>query len=179
MAKKKTKGKHQKPAAALLAPSLLPMLMQAANSPVGRVLIAEALVLAAGALMPRHPVRAATAVGADAADAAAGAAGAAAGAARSAASSAGEAMAKLLHFTADQLRGTKSAPHESHKAEARYPGNLGDRAFAETGGRHGPWPGNGPNEGWEDIDRETMRRAVMADIGKKKKGKKHKAAKGH
>src|SRR5688500_11550469 len=93
MAKRK-KGKRFKAGSAMRSHSIARAALEFANTPAGRLVIAEALVLMAGALAPKHPVKAAAEAGSSAASTAGDFAG-----------RASEGAAKVLHSLADHLRG--------------------------------------------------------------------------
>ena len=157
--KKRKRAKAVKLAGVRVPKSLIRNLISAANTPVGRIIIAEALVIVASALMRKEPVAAATAAGAEAA-----------GAAKDLAGAAGEAAISLLHAAADRLRASAGIP-ESRASRRREEASGQDDAAT-------PQDGNGSGNLRDDLDPDTIRQAVLGEIGRKK-GKKTKSAKRH
>jgi hypothetical protein len=155
MAKRKQKGRYVKVAAGLRVPkSLTRSVAQFARTPLGKVIIAEALVLAAGLLARKHPVASAAAAGNAAADMA---------------GTATETVARLMSTAADHLKAGMDAGKPSRGA--------GSRKAGDDEGR-GANPGNGARATWDNLDGDTVRDAVIGDFsGKKRKKNKAKRAK--
>jgi hypothetical protein len=155
MAKKKQKARYLKVAAGLRVPkSLTRSVAQFARTPLGKLIIAEALVLAAGALARKHPVASAAAAGEAAADMA---------------GTTAETVARLMHSAADHLKGGMDAGKLSRAAGS-------GKASGDDGA--GAKPGNGARGSWDNLDGDTVRDAVIGEFsGKKRKKNKAKRAK--
>ena len=149
MAKRKKKARYVKVAGLRVPQSFMRAVSDFAHTPVGRVLIAEALVLAAGALVRKPPV---------------GAAAAAGGAAAGMAGTAAEAVASIMNSAASQLK-SGFQPATSERASTF---NQDD----DDGGREAT-TGNGARSSWGNVDTDTVRHSVLGEFsGKKaKKGK--------
>ena len=154
MAKRKKKARYVKVAGLRVPRSFVRAVGDFAQSPIGKVIIAEALVLAAGALVRKHPVETAAAAG---------------GAVANMAGTAAEAAAGIMSSAADHLKAGIHAGEKGFKGEHRAAGHSpGD----------GPKPGNGTRGIWDTLDPDTVRDAVVGEFsGKKRKKRKSKAHK--
>jgi hypothetical protein len=163
MAKKRRKNKGKRVAGLRISPSLVAAALQAANTPMGRVLIAEGLVFLAGILVRRnaHTLAAAAEAGGDAA----GAVGQGAAAGTQAAKEAlGDVAAKVMHAAADWLRGSAGLDLGGET------GSGGARKSRVTGpeGRRS-----------DTLDEDLIRKAVLGEFSRKTRTKKAKQAKRH
>lgn len=132
---------------------MLRAVRNAASTPPGQAIIAEALIAAAHALARKHPVAAAE-------TAAAGAAGGA----RTFGAALSEAAVKFLYAAADVLRSGKQGATSAAKGEGV--GKPETRATRE---------GNGASSIWDAFDEEAIRRAFLAALGQDEaSGKKRK-----
>ncbi len=155
MAKRKNKKTAYVKIADLRVPkSFMRSVAQFAQTPVGKLIIAEALVVLAGALGRKRPVEAATAAG---------------GAAANMAGSAAETVASLMTSAADHLKaGTDVGSRK---------GKTGTREASEEENAASK-PGNGARGTWDELDSDTVRDAVIGEFsGKKRKKSKAKPAK--
>lgn len=166
MARKRKRTKIHRLSAFRIPKPLVKRALSAANTRVGRVLIAEALVVAAGLLVRKNPVAMAAAVGAEAADATKavmGATGEAVSATKSAAGSASAAAATFMHAAAERLRAGVGLGDHPRKAG----GEAGKRGSGSNGSV------------WDDVDQDSIRQALLGEFSRKKKGRKAKSARRH
>lgn len=159
MAKKKRKAKRVKLGGLRIPRSLIGTAMGALQSPVGKIILAEALIQAATLLVTRHPTAAATAAGAGAATAAKDAVG-----------SAGEAAAKFMNSTADLLKSSVGANGDGGKSAS------GRRKVGEAEPRDN---GNGADKKLGALDRDTIREILIGELSRRKTRKKAKHAGRH
>ena len=154
MAKQKKKARYVKVAGLRVPRTFMRAVGDFAQSRMGKIIIAEALVLAAGALVRKHPVETAAAAG---------------GAVANMAGTAAEAAAGIMSSAADHLKAGIHAGEEGLKGERRTAGQSpGD----------GSKPGNGSRGIWGNLDPDTVRDAVVGEFsGKKRKKRKAKAQK--
>jgi hypothetical protein len=167
MARKRKKTKIRRLAGFRIPKPLVKRALSAANTRVGRVLIAEALVVAAGLLVRKNPVAMAASVGAEAADATKavlGATGEAVSATRSVAGSASEAAANFMHAAADRLRAGVGLGDHPRKAGVDASGKRGSRSNGNV---------------WDDLDQDGIRQALLGEFSSKKKARKAKNARRH
>ena len=155
MARKRKKAKHVKLAGLRVPTSLALAAIAAANTPLGRIILAEALVHAASLLIRKPPVAAATA------------AEEAASSAKDMAGSAAEAAAKFMHAVADRLRASAGLGDGGSTHKPDQPRK------SRGAGRNGR---NRSSDVWDHIDQDTIRQALLGELSGKK-GKKAKSAK--
>jgi hypothetical protein len=156
MARKK-KAKGVKIAGVRVPNSAVKAAWDFANTPLGRLLLAEALILAAGVLARSRPASAAKT--------------AATGAAETAtdfAAAAGDATLNVLQAAADRL---KASAGLAYGGPAGKPDRSRKAGSARTESR------SEVNSVWDDLSPEAIRQAVQGDIRRKKKGKKAKRGK--
>ena len=148
--RKRRKAKHLRFGRFAVPEAVVAIAVAAAGSPLGRQIISDALVHAAGVFLRKYPGPAAASAGAEAANAAKGFA-----------HSASEAAANFMHATAERIRNDGGS-----KANG-VPGDPDPKQRA-TAGRSG----NGPDDFWSNLDEETIRRALVGEFERKKAKKK-------
>lgn len=157
MAKKKKASKHVRIGSLRVPRPMIAAAMAALQSPVGKVILAEALIQAAALLTTRHPTAAATAAGAGTATAAKDAVG-----------GASEAVAKFMHSAADLLK---------DGVEGRQRGNKHKKAREEEApGTASHDAGNGADSRGEVLNRDAIREILIGELGRQKARKKAKHA---
>ncbi|MDQ3559556.1 MAG: hypothetical protein M3453_10305 [Pseudomonadota bacterium] len=134
-------------------------MIDAIQTPLGRVILAEAFIQAAGLLVSKHPT-AAAAAGASTATAA-----------TNLGSTAREAAVDFMQGTASALKSSIGVT-EHYKKESKEP----DSRSASSGARE---TGNGGSELWDSLDSDTIRQALLGELSRKKKRKKARLEKGH
>ena len=162
MARKKKKNSKSLRIGALSIPKpMLAAAMAALQSPIGKIILAEALIQGAAMLTTRHPTAAAAAAGAGAATAAKDAAG-----------GAGDAVAKFMHSAADLLKGDTNGKHRGKKKhrKAREDFNMEPDGH-ETGSSTG--------RGDEVLNREAIREILVGELSRHRARKKAKHAARH
>jgi hypothetical protein len=167
MAKGRKRAKRFRVAGAVVPKRWLWALVSAARTPLGKVILAEALIQGAALLATRHPTAAGAAAGAGAATAA-----------KDVASSARHAGARFLHATAHALKsGVMGSSLDAGKHEAAQPDRAPHSDGEEYQGHHPS--GNGTGHLWDRLDPDLIREAVIGELARKKKAKKPKRAKRH
>lgn len=144
MAKRKKKERYVTVAGLHVPKSFVRAVGDFAQSPMGRLIIAEALVLAAGALVRKHPVATAAAAG---------------GAAANMAGTAAEAAANFMTSAADHLKGGLHAAGGEKQGATERSGATGSKSD------------NGARGVWDHLDGDTVREAVMGELSRKKRKK--------
>lgn len=157
MAKRKKAGKHVKIGSLRIPRPMIAAAMAALQSPVGKVILAEALIQAAALLTTRHPTAAAAAAGAGAATAAKDAVG-----------GASEALAKFMHSAADLLKDGTGGRHRGSKPKKAREEDTPAAASHDAG--------NGADSRGEVLNRDTIREILIGELGRQKAKKKAKHA---
>ena len=165
MAKKRKKTNSLNIAGIRVPRSLVQAAIRAAQTPLGKVILAEALVQAAAMLVARHPTAAAAAAGAGTATAA-----------KDLATGAREAAVKFLHGTADLLRGSVGGT-DGRKADGKKDTPPAEALNRHEAGNRAHKTGNGAGSLLEALDPEIVRDALLGELSRRKKGKKSKTAK--
>lgn len=154
MAKKKKRSKHIRIGSVRIPRPMIDAAVRAFRSPMGKIILAEALVQGAALLTTRHPTAAAAAAGAGTATAAKDAAGAA-----------GDAVAKFMHSTAEMLKSSDDGTPGRKKDSKR----RGETPSATDS------YGNGASRG-EVFNRDAIREIVVSELSRHKAKKKGKQA---
>jgi hypothetical protein len=166
MAKKRKKAKRIGLARITVPHSLVAAIIAAAQTPLGKLILAELLIQGGAMLAARRPTAAAAAVGAGAATAAKDVTGAA-----------GSAAVQLLHGIADILKSSVGG-HGAGKSDGRKRGSAAVEAGdGEANGGEARPLGNGSGGLWEALDSDLVRDAVIAEISRRKKNRKAKRIK--
>lgn len=156
MAKKRKKSKRFDVLGIRVPRPLAKAAIQAVQTPLGKVILAEALIQAAAMLTTRRPTAAAAAIGAGAAETGRDLAGGIKGTA-----------AKFLHGAAELLKASvgDGKPGKKHKNGKNAASSSSDSGNAA--GRNG----KAPVSIWESLDAEMVRDALLGEFTRKRKKK--------